>query len=201
MRKYIVICSLIAACVSLSACAAQSENTQSEAVTEVTTVYEMKDGDTVVTGEVSSIVGNEVTLSLGNLNESEDENENSSSESEENNNSTASDNAGGFSGNGEMPSFDSGNAPEMPSGEAPDFSGGDMPEMPSGDMSGNDFGGKKSSGSTITKSGETDTYIIPVGMTVSGLSGRSSDYSGISAGDILKITVDSDNTVKAVEVV
>lgn len=37
-------------------------------------------------------------------------------------------------------------------------------------------------------------------MTVSGLSGRSSDYSGISEGDILTLVVDSEGTVRSAAV-
>ncbi|MEE0274771.1 MAG: hypothetical protein UDS09_03360, partial [Oscillospiraceae bacterium] len=84
-----------------------------------------------------------------------------------------------------------------PSGDMPS---GDMPEMPSGDMNAPDGagfgrGGRKSA--SITKSGEESSYMIPVGMTIAGLSGRSSDYSGITVGTILTLTVSEDGTVRA----
>ena len=96
----------------------------------------------------------------------------------------------------------SGTPPEMPDGNMPsgDMPTGDMPEMPSGDFSAPDGagfgkGGRKSA--SITKSGEESSYMIPVGMTIDGLSGRSSDYSGITVGTILTLTVSEDGTVRA----
>ena len=56
-------------------------------------------------------------------------------------------------------------------------------------------GGRKSA--SITKSGEESSYMIPVGMTIAGLSGRSTDYSGITVGTILTLTVSEDGTVRA----
>ena len=72
--------------------------------------------------------------------------------------------------------------------------------MPSGDMNAPDGtgfgrGGRKSA--SITKSGEESSYMIPVGMTIAGLSGRASDYSGITVGTILTLTVSEDGTVRA----
>ena len=73
----------------------------------------------------------------------------------------------------------------------------DLPDAPNNDGNGTGFGrgGRKSA--SITKSGEESSYMIPVGMTIAGLSGRSSDYSGITVGTILTLTVSEDGTVRA----
>lgn len=72
--------------------------------------------------------------------------------------------------------------------------------MPSGDMNAPDgagFGRGGRKNASITKSGEESSYMIPVGMTIAGLSGRSSDYSGITVGTLLTLTVSEDGTVRA----
>mgnify|MGYP006874685449 CR=1 FL=1 len=100
-------------------------------------------------------------------------------------------------GDGEMP--EGMEFPEM--GEMPE--GMEMPEMGEGGKGGNGgrggMGGKSSA--SVNKSGETATYIIPVGMTVSGASGRDSDYSAISVGNVLRLTVNSEGYVVAAEIV
>ena len=137
--------------------------------TAAQTEYVMQDGDTQVTGEVTSIVGNEVTLALGEVTENEKENR-----------------------GGEKPA--DGEMPEMPEGG---FSNGEMPE---GFGGGNMKGGRGGS-AAIEKSGETASYTIPVGMTISGASGRNSDYSAISAGMVLRLTLNSDGYVVAAEII
>ena len=142
--------------------------------------YTAKESDSTVSGEVTKIVGNRITLALGSISENEE--------------GKKSDIKGGRPEmNGEMPDF-GGERPEM-NGEMPDF-GGERPEM-NGEMP--DFkGGRKSS--SIKKSGEEAEYIIPVGMPVSGLGGRSSDYSGITEGVVITLTINEKGIVCAAEV-
>lgn len=161
-----------------------AENTASQ--NKQTEVYQMQEGDTQVSGEVVSIVGNEVTLALGEVTEK----------------------AAPADGMPEVGGGDKGDAPsenERPGrGKGGDFPDGEMPDPSSfdKDKSGSErFGNKqRGAGASIEKSGDTAAYIIPVGMTVGGLSGRSSDYSGISEGDILTLIIDSEGTVKSAEV-
>lgn len=203
--KRIIITAL--ALLMLSACAKADSNSEGTAVSEQQAeVYVMQKGDTQVSGEVVSIIGNEVTLELGEVTESKKP----SGESPEGMDGEGSpeppseDSNGGEKG--ERPDFgggERGERPDMGSGEMPDFGNGEMPAPGDFDKgeNGGQFGGKRGGfGAELKKSGESGTYIIPVGMTVSGLSGRSSDYSGISEGDILTLTIDSEGTVKAAEV-
>lgn len=176
---------------NLTACSDSAEETQ-QITTAAPNNYTAVSTDTTVSGEVTAIAGNYVTLALGTVEENKDDSDNSHSDDKSD-------------GNYDMPSNlpdapnndGNGTPPEMPDGNMPS---GDMPEMPSGDMNAPDGagfgrGGRKSA--SITKSGEESSYMIPVGMTIAGLSGRSSDYSGITVGTILTLTVSEDGTVRA----
>lgn len=176
---------------NLTACSDSAEETQ-QITTATPNNYTAVSTDTTVSGEVTAIAGNYVTLALGTVEENKDDSDNSHSDDKSD-------------GNYDMPSDlpdapnndGNGTPPEMPDGNMPS---GDMPEMPSGDMNAPDGagfgrGGRKSA--SITKSGEESSYMIPVGMTIAGLSGRSSDYSGITVGTILTLTVSEDGTVRA----
>lgn len=176
---------------NLTACSDSAEETQ-QITTDAPNNYTAVSTDTTVSGEVTAIAGNCVTLALGTVEENKDDSDNSNPDDKSD-------------GNYDMPSDlpdapnndGNGTPPEMPDGNMPS---GDMPEMPSGDMNAPDGagfgrGGRKSA--SITKSGEESSYMIPVGMTIAGLSGRSSDYSGITVGTILTLTVSEDGTVRA----
>ena len=185
----------------MSGCSDEKEERMPQMTTAAVNNYETKDTDITVTGEVTEITGNRVTLALGTLSE--------------NNNSSPGRND------------DSGSDfPQMPEGERPDFGSGEMPDGGFGreksgrDGSGfekgsfgenNDFGmdgdramggdrkmgGGRRGGASIDKSGDEGTYIIPVGMPIDGLSGRNSDYSVITVGTILTLTVNEDGVVCA----
>ena len=176
---------------NLTACSDSAEETQ-QITTAAPNNYTAVSTDTTVSGEVTAIAGNYVTLALGTVEENKDDSDNSNSDDKSD-------------GNYDMPSDlpdapnndGNGTPPEMPDGNMPS---GDMPEMPSGDMNAPDgagFGRDGRKSASITKSGEESSYIIPVGMTIAGLSGRSSDYSGITVGTILTLTVSEDGTVRA----
>ncbi|MBQ5332371.1 MAG: hypothetical protein J6K92_03810 [Oscillospiraceae bacterium] len=188
-----------------SACDKSDGAQENIAATQQSEVYQMQEGDTQVSGEVVSIVGNEVTLALGEVTERKmppgdmpDNGESSDNDNSSSGERPARGDKGGFS-DGEMPDFGS---PEK--GERPDFADGEAPDPGNFEKDvngGGQFGNKRGgANAALEKNGESGTYIIPVGMTVSGLSGRSSDYSGISEGDILTLTIDSEGTVKSAEV-
>lgn len=183
----------------LSACSKAESNSENPAVSEQQTeVYVMGDGDTQISGEVVSVKGNEVTLELGEVTESKKPSGESPEgmDGEGSPEPTSEDSNGGEKG--ERSDFGSGERVERP-----DMGSGEMPAPGDFDKgeNGGQFGGKRGGfGAELSKSGESATYIIPVGMTVSGLSGRSSDYSGISEGDILTLTIDSEGTVRSAEV-
>lgn len=164
---------------NLTACSDSAEEAQ-QMTTAAPNNYTAVSTDTTVSGEVTAIAGNYVTLALGTVEENKDDNSD---------NNTSDDKSGD---NSDMKS----DFPDAPNNDG----SGTPPEMPSGDFSAPDSagfgkGGRKSA--SITKSGEESSYIIPVGMTIDGLSGRSSDYSGITVGTILTLTVSEDGTVRA----
>ena len=164
---------------NLTACSDSAEEAQQMTSTAPNN-YTAVSTDTTVSGEVTAIAGNYVTLALGTVEENKDDNSD---------NNTSDDKSGD---NSDMKS----DFPDAPNNDG----SGTPPEMPSGDFSAPDGagfgkGGRKSA--SITKSGEESSYMIPVGMTIDGLSGRSSDYSGITVGTILTLTVSEDGTVRA----
>lgn len=169
----------------LAGCSESSDKTDMPAETAAVNNYVPTSTDKTVTGEVTKITGNRITLALGNItkdNSTPDENSGDAPEADEN--------MPDFGGdmprmNGDMPDF---------GGEMPDMNGAppDMGDMPSGK------GGRKSA--SVEKTGEEAEYILPVGMPIDGLSGRSNDYSGVSAGDVITLTVNEQGTVCAAEV-
>lgn len=162
----------------LAGCSESSDKTDMPAETAAVNNYVPTSTDKTVTGEVTKITGNRITLALGNITED---------------NSAPDENSGNApEADGNMPDF-GGEMPQM-NGDMPDF-GGVMPEM--GDMP-SGKGGRKST--SVEKTGEEAEYILPVGMPIDGLSGRSNDYSGVSAGDVITLTVNEQGTVYAAEV-
>ena len=220
MKNYRLIAVAAAALILLAGCSSdKAEENSVPAAASAQTEYVMQEGDTQVIGEVTEIVGNEVTLALGELEEKsqgggngekpEMPEDGSMPEMGENGEMPEMPEGGNMpemGENGEMP--EGGSMPEMgENGEMPEMpEGGNMPEMgENGEMPQMGEGGKggksgKSSAS-VNKSGETASYIIPVGMTVSGASGRDSDYSAISVGNVLRLTVNSEGYVVAAEIV
>lgn len=182
---------------NLTACSDSAEEAQQMTITAPNN-YTAVSTDTTVSGEVTAIAGNYVTLALGTVEENKDDNSDNNTSDDK-----SGDNSDMKSDFPDTPNNDgSSTPPEMPDGNMPsgDMPTRDTPEMPSGDFSAPDGagfgkGGRKSA--SITKSGEESSYMIPMGMTIDGLSGRSSDYSGITVGTILTLTVSEDGTVRA----
>lgn len=193
----IVICGIMSA-LMMSACGKEEQNV--EFTSGTVTEYVMQDGDSTIIGEVVSIIGNEVTIDVGSISEetkdmppkndevitsAADENEDVGSETSE----------AKLQGNKEIPEM-GGEIPDM-SGEIPDMSG----ERPNTDEEIPDMGRERPGNSVeVIKTGETESYIIPVGMSVTGGSGRSSDYNAITAGAAIQITLNSEGLVVACEI-
>lgn len=150
--------------------------------------YTAVGSDITITGEVTAISGNYVTLALGTVKDNPETPGNTEQEGEP---SEADRKMPEM--NGEMPERN-GDFPPM-DGEPPEMNG-EMPQMNGGHGSKGGYGSKKSSAS-IEKSGEEYSCTLPVGMKIDGLSGRSSDYSAVSVGTVLTLTVSEDGIVRA----
>lgn len=182
---FIILSVLTLYSTALAGCSESSDKTDMTAETAAVNNYVPTSTDKTVTGEVTKITGNRITLALGNITED---------------NSAPDENSGNApEADGNMPDF-GGDMPQM-NGDMPDF-GGEMPDMNGtppdmGDMP-SGKGGRKST--SVEKTGEKAEYILPVGMPIDGLSGRSNDYSDVSAGDVITLTVNEQGTVCAAEV-
>lgn len=187
MKRILSISLAVCLLLCLMGCKAQDEPILSEPAA-IQTAPQMEVASTV-TGEVESIVGNEVTLNLGEV-------EKSAAPAQ----------------NGDVTQAE---APQMPDdGEMPDGmefpANGEMPErgeMPEGGMGGGrgqsgEKGGQGGMGSMsgqnasqaaeIKLSGETAKYILPVGMNIG-----SGDYSSVTSGMVLELSLDADGNVIA----
>lgn len=116
---------------NLTACSDSAEEVQQMTITAPNN-YTAVSTDTTVSGEVTAIAGNYVTLALGTVEENKDDNsDNNNSDDKSGNNSDIK------SDFPDAPNNDgSDTPPEMPDGNMPsgDMPTGDMPEMPSGDF-------------------------------------------------------------------
>ena len=197
---------LIAALLGCSAQAEKEKTLQQEGViqsavqTEGTTVY----------GKVEKIVGNEVVLALG--------------EPERSTASSMGGRPNGTTGEGEASQGDvsGGERPQVSEGVGTRPSGGQMPsggsgersnsgQMPSGNFgerpSGNvtfENGQSLQAGGTLTEtgrsvtltySGETGTFLLPVGMAIGA-----GDFSNVSKGMVLALSLDGEEMVTAVRI-
>ncbi|MGN0665782.1 MAG: hypothetical protein ACI4KF_04575 [Huintestinicola sp.] len=196
MKRIILLIAAAAVCTAAMTACSDSKENQPEMQTAAVNNYIPQPDDTTVTGEVISITGNEVTLALGELAEQSKD----KPEGEDPGKSDKSDTEGERPqkpDDGDMPDF-GGDMPQMPSD-------GDMPQMPAdgnmpdfgGGSSGKGNGGRGKHQSSIEKTGVEASYILPAGMPIDGLSGRSTDYSGVSAGMVLTLTINSDGIVCA----
>ena len=156
-------------------------------------------GDDTVYGKVESIVGNEVTLALGEPQQSTA----SSISAQEGERMQVGESP---TASGEKPSFGSGERPtgQMPSGERPGNG-----QMPSGGktVSGDEANvvlegqpvqqGSAAMGRSVslTYSGETATYLLPVGMSIG-----SGDFSNISEGMVLALSFNAEGDISAVRI-
>lgn len=195
MKKILIIFTLCAVCAAFSGC--KKENDPNVQTSETVTEYVMQEGDTVVSGEVVSVVGNEVTINVGTV--SQEESAQPPSDGEMPAEGDTDGEGGDMPQRGERPNFGDGDMPDFAGGERPD--GGEKPDFSGGDMQdGENFRGGKKSSVKVETTGESESYIIPVGMTVSGSSGRQSDYNAISVGAAVQITLNSEGLVVACEI-
>lgn len=190
---FIILAVLALYSTAFSGCAETGEKENIPVQTAAVNNYVPKETDKTVSGEVTKITGNRITLALGTVSAD-------NSQAPEQNGETPEMNGEPPQWNGEMPEGDftppSGEMPQM-NGEKPNR-GGERPEM-SGEMPTQGKGGRRGS-STVQKTGEEAQYILPVGMPIDGLSGRNTDYSGVTAGTALTLTVNEKGVVCAAEV-
>lgn len=165
---------VLALLTSVFAGCSEDENSPAAEITAAVNNYTAADTDRIVTGEVIKITGNEVTIAVGVSDSDGNTEENETPQSPE---------------KGDMHQFgeDKGERPT----DMPDF-GGEMPEF-----DGRSGGRGERKKTSIEKTGAEETFIIPVGMPIDGLTGRQTDYSGISQGMVITLTVNSRGNVCA----
>ena len=199
------IAAILVLCMIMSGCsAADATPEQAQAVTAAANNYTAQEGDTVVTGEVTAIVGNEVTLALGELKQDERPQEGKKRRTDEQSDeSGSSEKAESDSPAGGEPSAAGGEGMDGERRQRPDGENGERPDMAGGSSSGEKTSSGRSRGgpsrqrSSLEKSGEEAVYTIPVGMPIDGLSGRNTDYNGITVGTVLTLTLNSEGVVCA----
>ena len=174
-------------------CSEKNDNENFPMETAAVNNYVPKESDKTVSGEVTKITGNRITLALGTVSADNSQSPEQSGE--------MSETGGEISGfDGKMPEGNftppEGGMPER-SGEKPDF-GGERDN--GGDMPSQGRGGGRRGGSSVKKTGEEAEYILPIGMPIDGLSGRNTDYSGVTAGTVITLTVNEQGVVCAAEV-
>lgn len=199
MKKLFIIMPLLTA---LTLCGCKEAETE-ERVTVTTAApnnYVASDTDRTVTGEVISITGNEVTLALGTV--SEDGELPKMPRDGEVPQTREEGEVPQIPKDGEEPPInEEGEVPKMRGDEEmPDFGNSERPERGQGKFPDGEASGGGRHKASIEKTGEEASYIIPVGMTVDGLSGRSSDYSGITVGTVLTLTINEDGVVCAASI-
>lgn len=196
MRKRIGIFCMAAVLVLGSGCGTESTDTGSEAGTEISSEQESDYSNTTVTGKITAMSGNEVTLQLGELTESEapdgapdSENQNGEGQNGGAPSGEAPEKPAGESQNGGAPS---GEAPEKPDGENQNggASNGNAPEMPEG--------GQMPARYEFTGNGETITLDLSEGEFTED--SVKSTLDDLSEGDILVITTGDNNSVKTITV-
>lgn len=209
MRKRIGIFCMAAVLVLGSGCGTESTDTGSEAGTEISSEQESDYSNTTVTGKITAMSGNEVTLQLGELTEREapdgapgSENQNGGAPSGEAPEKPAGENQNGGAPSGEAPEkpdgegqnggAPSGEAPEKPDGENQNggASNGNAPEMPEG--------GQMPARYEFTENGETITLDLSEGEFTED--SVKSTLDDLSEGDILVITTGDNNSVKTITV-
>lgn len=227
MKRYAVFAIAATVGIVLTGCSTnEAASVPTAPSSDTQSIYVMQEGDTQITGEVTEIIGNEVTLALGNVSQSNPQREIPDNEEisggevipqigngedfpqrENGEGFPQRENGEGFPQreNGEgFPGRDFGEGFQRGNGEGfPQREGGDgFPQQRGNGEGFPQMGGGRSRGSsaTIEKNGETSSYIIPVGMTVIGASGRNNDYSAVSAGMILRLTINANGYVVAAEI-
>ncbi len=161
-------------------------------------------GSTTIYGRVDSIVGNEAVLALGEPQQGAKSSDQGSEQTGSEQQSGAAKSQSDTSGTHQRGSW-SGNASggassgEAPAGAMP--SGAPSGEMPAGQMPSDDTSSAQS-GSTrqgrsisLTYSGETATYLLPVGMAIG-----TGDFSDVTVGMVLSLTLDAEGTITAVSI-
>lgn len=193
MRKRIGIFCMAAVLVLGSGCGTESTATGTVTESEVTAEQESDHSNTTVTGKITAMNGNEVTLQLGELSEGEapggevpGKPEGEGPEGEAPGKPEGKEPEGEAPGKleGEEPE---GEAPGKPEGKEPE---GSAPEMPEG--------GQIPARYEFTENGETITLDLSEGEFTEDSVKDSLD--ALSEGDILEISTGDDNSVKTITV-
>lgn len=173
MMKKIVMCMIIC---SLLLCSCGKKE---DSGTEIS----LKENQSMVIGKITEIAGNDMTVSL--LEESS---------------MGSRGGKGGQNGDMPMPTGEDGK-PEMPEGQGdmPMPTGEDgRPEMPEGqENSSSDEkkdGNKGERKTFYIETGETASYTVPVGTTVTTALGTKTNFSGLAEGDTIKIVLEKDDS-------
>ncbi len=195
MKKIFIIIPILTA-MTLCGCKEAETEERVTAETAAPNNYVASETDRTVTGEVISVTGNEVTLALGILSEDSNQPHGELPQMQEDGDVPQ------MPDNGEEPPMnENGEVPQMRvDGEMPDFGGGERPEWGQGKIPDGKASGGGRHRASIEKTGEEASYIIPVGMTVDGLTGRSPDYSGITVGTIMTLTINENDIVCAASI-
>ena len=183
MKKFMLMTTMVVLALSLAGCGAEAssssktqeipkqEKNQSEKVsTTQSPISEKK-----LFGQVSDIVGNDITLSLATFVDKGDE------------------------GGGESMIVDE-NGQMRPANESDKPSeGGEMIMIPMPDGEGDDSDGDSQAGAIeklpIEYTGETKELTIPAGAKITNLSGKEVSFDKIKKGTLLQVTVDESNDI------
>ncbi len=166
-----------------------------------------ENGGATVYGKVESIVGNEVVLTLGEPLKSTassleaPEGENAQTGGAQEGQKVQIGEAPQRDASGGAVTFGTGERPDGASGERPSFNSGQRPssQMPSGEnvqsiqASGNSGGMGRSV--SLDYTGETATYLLPVGMAIG-----SGDFSNVSEGMVLALSLNGEGAITAVRI-
>lgn len=151
-----------------------------------------------VVGRVDSIVGNEVTLTLGTVDSTGQErrsNENDNTGSPQADGMPSTEDRSGAPG-GDMPG-------EMTEGAFP-FEGMEMPQRGDREASNRPVGGNSRGGGNgeasasrvnVSYTGKTAVYLLPVGMAIG-----TGDFTTVSEGMVLQLSLNDEGTITAVSI-
>ena len=196
---------LLAGCIFLRV--KKGENTK-----QVEEEIHLKQGQSLVYGQVASIYGNEITyyvkeqqiseITEGSKEKETEESEEGKERSRMSKGSMPQWGEGEMPqfeesempqwGNGEMPQFEEGEMPQWGNGEMPQFEEGEMPQWGEGERPQMPGGERQQEEEMVLKE-EKVTVQIPVGTKVTTRLGTETTFSRLAAGDNIKMLVQEEN--------
>ena len=180
---------LLAGCIFLRV--KKGENTK-----QVEEEIHLKQGQSLVYGQVASIYGNEITYyvkeqQISEITEGSKEKETEESEERKERPQFEEGEMPQW-GNGEMPQFEEGEMPQWGNGEMPQFEEGEMPQWGEGERP-QMPGGERQQEEEMMLTEEKVTVQIPVGTKVTTRLGTETTFSRLAAGDNIKMLVQEEN--------